>query len=117
YASKAIITMKNIVGEPFFDQEGLMKKGICIRHLVLPGQLEDSKKIIRWIAENLGNDTYVSLMSQYYPAYCATSSPQLNRPLTHAEYSEIEEFFFQLGFKNGFVQNLDSNSSLYTPDF
>ncbi|MGA1868614.1 MAG: radical SAM protein [bacterium] len=117
HASQAIITMKNITGKTLFDHEGLMQRGLLIRHLVLPGHVNESKNIIRWIAENLGNDTYVSLMAQYYPTYKASESPPMNRTLTPAEYQEIEDFFFELGFYNGFVQSLDSHSSCYTPEF
>jgi len=118
YACRAIAAMRKIVGDtPVFDHEGIMQKGMIIRHLILPGQVENSKKVLTWIAENLGTQSYVSLMSQYYPIHRAGEVPELNRRLTRDEYQEVEEHFLDLGFENGFLQDLDSNSAEYTPEF
>ena len=118
YASRAIAAMRKITGEePVFDREGIMQKGLIIRHMILPGHVDDSKKVLTWIAENLGTQSYVSLMSQYYPIYRACEVPELARRLTLEEYQEVEEHFLELGFENGFLQDLDSNSSEYTPEF
>jgi putative pyruvate formate lyase activating enzyme len=118
YACRATSAMRKIVGDtPVFDHEGIMQKGMIIRHLILPGQVENSKKVLTWIAENLGTQSYVSLMSQYYPIHRAGEVPELNRGLTLDEYQEVEEHFLDLGFENGFLQDLDSNSAEYTPEF
>jgi len=118
YASRAITAMQKIVGEePVFDQEGIMQKGMIIRHLILPGHVENSKKVLTWIAENLGTQSYVSLMSQYYPIHRASDVLGLDRRLNFDEYQEVEEHFLELGFENGFLQDLDSNSAEYTPEF
>ncbi|MEW5804423.1 MAG: radical SAM protein [bacterium] len=118
HAARAIAAMQKIVGDvPVFDREGIMHKGMIIRHLILPGQVENSKKILTWIARNLGTQTYVSLMSQYYPVYRACQTPDLDRRLNPDEYQEVEEHFLGLGFENGFLQDLDSNSADYTPEF
>ncbi len=118
YASRAITAMQKIVGEePIFDHEGIMQKGMIIRHLILPGHVENSKKVLTWIAENLGTQSYVSLMSQYYPIHRSSEVPELNRRLNLDEYREVEEHFLDLGFENGFLQDLDSNSAEYTPEF
>ncbi|MFH0925481.1 MAG: radical SAM protein [bacterium] len=117
FASKAIMTMKEVVGEAIFNEEGIMQRGLIIRHLVLPGQIDDSKKILSWIAENLGIDVYISLMAQYYPVHRAYEIPEINRRLLLEEYQELEDWFLELGFENGFLQDLDSNSDEYTPKF
>ena len=117
YASRAVKAMKKIAHETVFNQEGIMQKGLIIRHLILPGQGENSKKILKWIAKNLGTETYVSLMAQYYPIYRAHEIPELNRHLALEEYKEVENYSLELGFENGFCQELNSNSEEYTPQF
>ncbi|HHW03787.1 MAG TPA: radical SAM protein [Thermoanaerobacterales bacterium] len=116
-ATRAILEMFSQVGEPVFDEKGIIKRGLIIRHLVLPGHKEDSKRILRWIAENLPKGVYISLMSQYMPYYKAESHPELNRRLSAAEYDEIVEYFFELGLENGFVQEEGASSEEYVPDF
>ena len=95
----------------------LMTQGVIIRHLVIPGQKEDSKKILRWIAENLGTEVWISLMAQYTPVHRAREFPEVNRRLRRSEYDEVCACFYDLGFENGWVQELSSASSEYTPDF
>lgn len=95
----------------------LMTQGLIIRHLILPGQTEDSKQVLRWIAENLGTAVYISLMAQYTPVHNAARYPEINRRLPRSEYDEVCEYFDELGFENGWVQELTSASSQYTPDF
>lgn len=116
-ATKAILEMyrQNPVTE--FDENGMIKKGIVIRHLCLPGCKSDSKKILDWIAANLPNDTYVSLMSQYIPTHKTEEYPEINRKIIGKEYDNIVEYFFNLGLENGFMQELESASKEYVPDF
>jgi len=117
YACRAIAAMKKVAGDPLFDQDGIIQRGVIIRHLILPGQIENSKRVLAWIAENLGTQSYISLMSQYYPVHRAAEVPELNRQLTEEEYREVEQYLFALGFESGFLQDLDSNSADYTPQF
>ena len=117
YASAAIKMMHKIVGEPTFDDKGIMRKGMIIRHMILPGQVKDSKEIFSWIAEHLGTKVYISLMSQYYPIHKATKVLVLNRYLTWEEYEEVENYCLELGFENGYFQDLGSNAVKYTPEF
>ena len=65
--------MINQVGLPQFDENGLIKRGVIIRHLILPGHIQNSKNILKWIKDNLGSDTYISLMAQYFPTYKANT--------------------------------------------
>lgn len=116
-ASKAILQMYSQVGAPIFDGDGIIKKGLIIRHLILPGQLENSKKVLQWIRANLPNDIYISLMGQYTPMYKAYDYPELSRRLYKREYDEIIDYFFEIGLENGFAQELSSAKKVYTPKF
>jgi putative pyruvate formate lyase activating enzyme len=105
------------VGYPVFNAAGIMQKGVLIRHLILPELLEDSKKILSWIKDNLGAQAYVSLMCQYTPMFNACKYEEINRKLEEWEYDLIIDYFFKIGLENGFVQELESANSNYTPDF
>jgi putative pyruvate formate lyase activating enzyme len=98
------------------DDNGCIIAGMIIRHLVLPGYIENSKKVLRWIAEELSPSVHLSLMSQYFPTPQVAGHPQLGRTLTSDEYEEVVDEFQRLGFYRGWVQELDSPSS-YRPDF
>lgn len=115
-SSKAIMQMRRNLPQDLF-QNGIMKKGIIIRHLCLPNQTKDSEKIIDWICENLGNKTYISLMSQYTPMGNAQQYPELNRKLKPVEYKILQNKLSKLGFENVFLQDMSSASEEYTPDF
>ena len=112
----ATIEMRKNQPEDIFEN-GLMKKGIIIRHLVLPTHIADSIKIIDWINENLGNQTYVSLMSQYVPMANAKNFPEINRKIKPLEYKVVVNHLNELGFKNVFTQDFESAETCYTPDF
>ena len=107
--------MLDQVGHLEMDDNGIATRGLLIRHLVLPGQLENSRKCLRAIAD-LSPDTFVSIMSQYSPQYKACDYPQINRALTAVEYDEITDFALDLGLENAFIQELASQESLL-PDF
>ncbi|MCR4431572.1 MAG: radical SAM protein [Tepidanaerobacteraceae bacterium] len=116
-AAKAISEMSSQVGEPVFDENGIIKRGLIIRHLILPGHKEDSKKILRWISRHLPKGVYISLMSQYMPYYKAKSHPEINRRLSAEEYNDVIRCFFEYGLENGFVQEEGAASDEYVPDF
>lgn len=116
-ASEAVLEMYSQVGAPIFDDNGIIQKGLIIRHLILPGQLENSKKVLDWIRANLPNDIYISLMCQYTPIYKAGDYPELNRRLRKREYEEIIDYFFEIGLENGFAQEMSSAEKVYTPKF
>lgn len=117
YATEAVLVMFRQVGHPVFNDNGIMRKGVLIRHLVLPELLEDSKRILRWIKDNLGEQAYVSLMCQYIPMYNANRHEEINRKLDDWEYDLIIDYFFKIGLENGFVQEHSSAASDYVPDF
>lgn len=115
-ATKAIKEMYTQVGSPKFDENGLIEKGIIIRHLVLPNHIENSKRILNWIKINLGNNVYVSVMAQYFPTYNAMQS-DLNRKLTKEEYKEIENYLYKIELENGYIQELGEHEEEYVPNW
>lgn len=116
-ATKAILEMIKQVGGPEFDENGMIKKGVIIRHLVLPGHIQNSKHILKWLKENVEGNAYVSVMAQYFPTYKAKEDEYLNRKLTRKEYSEIEQYLYLLDIQNGYMQELGKNEEEYVPDF
>lgn len=116
-ATSAILEIYRQVEKNQFDENGIMTKGVLIRHLILPNCKEDSKKILDWIKENLGHSVYVSLMNQYVPMYHAKEIKQLSRRLTTFEYQKVVDYFLEIGLKNGYMQKKSSASSQYTPTF
>lgn len=114
-ASKAVLEMQRQVGKSVI-KDGIMQKGIIIRHLVLPKNTDQSIKILRWIKDNLPIDTYISLMSQYVP-YVKTEYKELNRRIVTAEYQKVIAEFERLGFENGFMQERSSAQTDFIPKF
>lgn len=116
-AAEAICEMYRQVGTPVLDDDGLIKRGLMIRHLILPGLAGESIKILDWIKANLPGDIIVSLMSQYIPYYRAGDYPEINRRITRREYEKVVNHFIKLGFENGYVQERDSAEEEYIPVF
>ena len=114
-AVKAIKEMYRQLGSPKLDERGMIKSGLMIRHLVLPNNIENSKKILKWIKENIDENVYVDIMAQYFPTYKAKDSKDLNRKLTKEEYKEIEEYVYDLNIKNGYMQDLGEHEEEYVP--
>ncbi|MBI5010680.1 MAG: radical SAM protein, partial [Bacteroidia bacterium] len=98
------------------DDDGKAVSGLLIRHLVLPGHAEESKKVLRIIAEELSTGVHISLMSQYHPSPGVLNHSDLGRSLYYSEYYEVAEEMQRLGFRNGWLQEMDSNIN-YRPDF
>lgn len=113
--SKAILEMYKQVGNPIIDKDGLMKKGVIIRHLVLPNMIENSKKVLKWIKDNLDNNVYVSVMAQYFPTYLAKEDDKINRKLTKEEWKEIEEYIDEIEIQQGYIQELGEHEEEYVP--
>jgi putative pyruvate formate lyase activating enzyme len=98
------------------DDSGKIENGLLIRHLVLPGHVAESKSVLKSIADELSPGVHLSLMSQYHPTQLVRNHQVLNRPLYRAEYESVVETMNSLGFRNGWVQDMDSNQN-YRPDF
>ena len=114
-ATNAIKEMYRQVGQPLLDENGIMKKGLMIRHLILPNEIENTKEVLKWIKQNLDNKVFVSIMAQYFPTYMAKNVEKLNRKLTLQEYQAIEDFVFSLDLENGYMQDLGEHEEEYVP--
>lgn len=116
-ATKAIKRMYEQVGTASFNEEGIIQKGVIIRHLVLPNHILNSKRILKWVKENLPSDIYISVMAQYFPTYKAKQDELINRKLTKKEYKQIEEYLYMLDLENGYIQELGDHEEEYVPSF
>jgi putative pyruvate formate lyase activating enzyme len=115
-ATMAIDEMYRQVGSCEFDDNGLLTKGLVVRVLILPGHIDDSKKIIEYLYKTYGDDIFISIMNQYTPVnYCKYSN--LNRKVTEEEYDSVVDFALDLGVKNAFVQEGEAASESFIPDF
>ena len=113
-STKAIKEMHKQVGQPTFNENGIMQKGMIIRHLVLPNNILNSKRVLKWINDNM-NEVYVSVMAQYFPTYKAKEIEDINRKLTKQEYEEIEKYLYRLNIENGYIQELGEHEEEYVP--
>jgi putative pyruvate formate lyase activating enzyme len=121
---KAVKEMLRQTGPLVLDSKGLATRGLLVRHLVLPDDLARTSKVLPWVAENLGQDTFLSLMAQYHPNHRLRFDdlnefrqfPGLNRPLSEREYEKSVNQAWELGLSNTFVQDLSSANN-YTPNF
>lgn len=100
-----------------FNEKGLIEKGVIIRHLMLPGLLFDSKKVIDRIYNTFGDKVYISLMNQYIPMYNASNYPEINKKLNPKHYDSLIDYATNIGVVNGFIQDEGSNSTEFVPDF
>ncbi len=114
-ATKTIQEMINQVGAPKFDENGLIQKGVIIRHLVLPSHLSDTKNILEWIKTNVDNRILISIMAQYFPTYKAKDSTDINRKLNKREYNYILKMVEDI--ENGYIQELSNFEEEYVPNF
>lgn len=112
---KVLLEMLNQTGDLQMNYDGIAERGLLVRHLVLPGHLENSRRCLDFLA-GMSPDIHVSIMSQYSPQYKAGAYPEINRPLTDDEYDEIIGYALELGLENAFIQKLESRSH-YLPDF
>lgn len=117
FAKAAISEMVDQVGEAKFNQDGIIEKGVIIRHLMLPGLLFDSKKIIDFIYTKFGDLIYFSLMNQYTPMHKAKEYKELNKVLNSEHYDSLIDYCLKLGLTNGFIQDSGTSSEVYVPDF
>ena len=118
YAKEAIKEMLHQCGRVEYDENGALRKGVIIRHMVLPGHRDDSISLIRWMKEELPADGWlISLMSQYTPFYRAVDHPEINRRITTYEYESVLKEAINLGLDRGFMQERSSAKEEYTPPF
>ena len=117
-ADAAIREMYRQVGDCVYDADGLLQRGVIVRHLVLPGQVKNSFRVLDWYAQFMrGKRVLFSLMSQYTPCTDLSRFPELDRKLTEREYRFVEKYLYAKGIEEGYLQALDSASSVYIPPF
>lgn len=130
-AKRALEQMVKITGEPLFNEEGMMQRGVIVRHLLLPGHKKNAKAVLRYLRETYGDKIYISLMNQYTPMVQLTShsgnqkeleeaarqEPQLMRKVTTREYEQVVDYALQLGITKAFIQEGDVAKESFIPDF
>ena len=116
-AEKALAEMYAQVGTPFFDENGMMKRGMIVRHLVLPKHTDDSMDVLRYLHDTYGENIYISIMSQYTPCRKFPEYPELSRKLTTYEYQKVVRFAESIGIVNGFLQSGEAAKESFIPDF
>lgn len=116
-ALNSIIEMKRQVKNPVFDSDGIIKSGLIIRHMILPNNIKNTKMVLKTISDKLGNDTYISIMAQYFPAYKANETPKINRKINKKELKAVEKYIEDFGFVNGYIQKIGKNEECYVPNF
>lgn len=116
YAKDTVREMVRQVGKAQFDLNGQMKNGVIVRHLTLPGCLEDSKSIIKYLYESYGDNLYISIMNQYTPM-ARSCYPELKRKITDEEYEELVDYAIGLGLENGFIQEGETALESFIPEF
>ena len=103
--------------EPVFDDDGIMKKGVIVRHLILPGHTEESKDVLDYLHKRYGDRIFISIMSQYTPCTDLSGYPEINRTLTEKEYEDVVDYAIDIGIENGFIQEGSAASESFIPSF
>lgn len=119
-AAKALKAMVDIAGRPVFDEKGMMRRGVIVRHLLLPGHKRNARAVIRYVYETYGDDVYLSLMNQYTPFERLKTQEdcrELCRKVTKREYEDIVEYALSLGVGNAFIQEGQTAEESFIPDF
>lgn len=115
--TKTIAEAVSRTGKPCFDGDGIMQNGVIIRHLMLPGLLFDSKKIIDYLHKEYGNDIWISIMNQYTPLEHVKKYPELNRKINRKYYETLVDYAAAIGVENAFVQDGDTAKESFIPNF
>lgn len=117
-AKAAIREMFHQAGKCEFDENGIIQKGVIVRHLMLPGGFDDSKKIIEYLFRKYGDDIFISIMSQYTPLSTIPEKfPELKKPIAMEDYDKLLDYAINLGVENAFIQEGESQSESFIPEF
>lgn len=116
-AKAALNEMVRQTGEAVFSEEGMMQKGVIVRHLLLPGALENAKAVVQYVYETYGDVVFLSLMNQYTPLPQVEKYPEINRRVTEEEYEELVDFAIDIGVENGFIQEGETAEESFIPEF
>ena len=114
---EALKEMVRQCGAAEFDERDIMQKGVIVRHLLLPGQLQNGKDVVKYVYETYGDQVFLSLMNQYTPLPHVTKWPELNRKVTEEEYEELVDYAIDLGVENGFIQEGETAQESFIPAF
>lgn len=113
---QALIEMRRQVKDTF-DSNGIMQSGIIIRHMILPNHVDNTKQIIKWIKDNLGENTIISIMAQYFPTHKANEYDKIDRKINKEELRQVEDYLFEQNMVNGYIQELGEHEEEYVPKF
>lgn len=116
-AKEALKEMVRQTGAPVFDENDLMKKGVIVRHLLLPNHLKNAKAVVQYVYETYGNQLYLSLMNQYTPLPQVRHIPELNRKVTDREYEKLLDYAIDLGVEQAFIQEGETAEESFIPSF
>lgn len=116
-AKAALEEMVQQVGTPEFDERGMMKKGVIVRHLLLPGHVKNSREVLKYLYETYGDRIYISIMNQYTPMPAMKDDPKLSRKVTDREYERLLDYALSLGLNNGFIQEGETAKESFIPEF
>ncbi len=116
-AKRALAEMVRQAGEAEFDERGMMRRGVIVRHLLLPGHLADSKKVVRYLYETYGDRIYISMMNQYTPMPQVAQDRLLGRRVKKREYEALLDYAIALGVENGFFQEGATAKESFIPEF
>ena len=116
-AKEALKEMVRQTGTLEFDRRGIMKKGVIVRHLLLPGHVKDSRRVLEYLLSTYGKEIYISLMNQYTPMPAMKDDPRLSRKVTDREYQRLIDYGLQLGLENGFIQEGETAKESFIPEF
>ena len=117
FAGPAVVEMHRQCGELVCDENGIARRGLIVRHLVLPGSVDETRRILDFLAENLPLTTHISLMGQYMPCHRSSEIPPLDRKLLRREYDRAITYCIQLGFEHVSIQSLDASDAAFVPEF
>ncbi|MBQ7953399.1 MAG: radical SAM protein, partial [Clostridia bacterium] len=117
YAKSAVAEMLRQVGKPKIDENGIMKKGVIVRHLLLPHHLEESKQIIKYLYDTYKNDIFISIMNQYTPMPQVAKHKILKERVSEEDYNNLVNYAVDIGVENGFIQEGKTAEESFIPSF
>ena len=116
-AKKAVERMVSLSGDPVFDSDGMLKKGVIVRHLCLPGNTDDSKRVIKYLHNTYGGRVILSVMNQFTPFGQCEKFPELKKPLSKKEYEKIIDYCIEIGVEDAYIQEGETSSESFIPEF
>ena len=116
-AKAALSKMVQQKEKAVFDKNGMMQSGVIVRHLLLPGHVNEAKRIVKYLYEEYKEKIFISLMNQFTPGAELLDYPEINRRVTDREYNKLIDYAIEIGIENGFIQEGDTAIESFIPDF